>query len=184
MEDREIIKLYFERDERAMHETENKFGKLCYKIARNITGNDSDAEECVNDTYLGVWNAIPPERPRVLGAFIARLARNIAIDRFKYNTAQRRNPDTVLSLSELEEIIPDESALSDVEDGALGRLISDFLYGEDEEIRNIFIRKYFFFDSIGQLSEKFGYSESKIKSILFRTRNRLKKYLHTKGVAI
>ncbi len=184
MEDRDIIKLYFERDERAIAETERKYGRLCQTIARNVTGDEQDAQECVNDTYLGTWNAIPPERPRYLGAFVAKIARNIALDKLKYKSAQKRTHEAVISLSELEEIIADEPELEELEGGALGRMISDFLYTEDEVTRKIFIRKYFYLDSIADLSDKYGYSESKIKSMLHRTRNKLKKYLSEKGVAI
>ncbi len=184
MEDNDIIELYFKRDERAIKETTLKYGKLCYKIASRIIGSESEAEECVNDTYFGVWKAIPPERPGCLRAFVAKVARNLAIGRLKYNMAEKRNPDAIISLSEIEEIIPDSSGFDEIEDKEVGRWISEFLYGEKEDIRNIFIRKYWFLDTVTDIAEKFGYSESKIKSILFRTRNKLREYLTEKGVEI
>ncbi len=184
MEDRDIIELYFDRDERAIAETERKYGKLCHSIAHRIVGNVHDADECVNDTYLGVWQAIPPQRPISLCAFVAKVARNIAIGRLKYKTAEKRNSNVLVSLSELEEIIPHTEAFDELEDKEIGHMISDFLYGENEETRRIFVRKYWYFDTIEELSEKYGYSESKIKSILFRTRNKLKGYLAKKGVEI
>ncbi len=184
MEDGAIIELYFERNERAITETEEKYGRLLTNIATRIVGDRHDAEECVNDAYLGVWNAIPPERPKSLTAFIAKIARNISISRLKYRLAAKRNYDLVLSLDELENVIPDTEAFYEMDDEKIGALISEFLYLEDEEARKLFIRKYWYFDSIAELSEKFGYSESKIKSVLFRTRNKLKEYLTEKGVAV
>ncbi len=184
MEDHEIIELYFVRNEQAIVETQRKYGKLCHKLALRITGNEQDAEECVNDTYLGVWQAIPPARPVSLGAFTAKIAHNLAVIRLRYNKAAKRNSDVLVSLSELEEIIPADPAFESHEDGEVGRWISDFLYGESEEVRNIFLRKYWYFDPISAIAERFGYSESKIKSILFRTRNKLREYLSEKGVVL
>ncbi len=184
MEDRAIVELYFERNEQAIAETERKYGKLCHMIAKRIVGNEHDAEECVNDTYLGLWQAIPPERPRSLAAFAAKIARNLAIGRLKYNTAAKRNSQADMSIHELEELLPDAAAYEDIEDRVIGEWISEFLRGEREEVRNIFIRKYFYFDSVEDIAEHFGHSESKVKSILFRTRNKLREFLTEKGVAL
>ncbi len=182
MEDREIIALYFSRDERAIAQTAAKYGKLCHKIAHRIVGDDGEAEECVNDTYLGVWNAIPPAKPVSLPAFVAKIARNHAITRLKYKLAEKRNTHGEVSLSELENILPDHSSFDEIEDRELGQWINDFLWEEPEETRNIFLRKYWYFDSIEQIALQFGCSEGKIKSMLFRTRNKLKAYLTAKGV--
>ncbi len=184
MEDNEIVELYFKRDENAIAQTQQKYGKLCHGIAKKIVGNESDAEECVNDTYYGIWQAIPPERPSNFCAFVAKVARNLSLVRLKYMSADKRNAEALLSLSELEEIIPDACAFEDIEDREVGGWINDFLYAEDEETRNIFIRKYWYFDSIDELSRRFGHSHSKIKSLLYRTRNKLKEYLTEKGVAL
>ncbi len=184
MEDREIVELYFKRDESAIPETDKKYGKLCFKLAERIIGDKHDADECVNDTYLGVWQAIPPERPNSLCAFVAKIARNLAISRLKYRTAAKRNSEYTVSLSEFEEIIPDTSAIDELEDRELGQWISEFLYSEQEEYRNIFIRKYWFLDSVTEIAMQYGYTESKIKSILFRMRNKLKDHLTEKGAAI
>ncbi len=184
MEDNEIIELYFSRNERAIAETQTKYGKLCYSIANKIVGNEHEADECVSDTYLGIWQAIPPERPNCFKAFVAKIARNNALSRLRYNTAAKRNADAVLSLHELEEIIPASSRFDEIEDREVGKWISEFLYVEKEETRNIFLRKYWFFDSITEISERYGHSEAKIKSILFRTRNKLKGYLTEKGVSL
>ncbi len=184
MEDRELIALYVARDERAIAETATAYGRLCHRIAENILGDPHEAEECVNDTYLGLWQTIPPERPLCFRAFIAKIARNRAIGRLQYKTAARRRPAALLSLSELEEVLPDDGGFEEMEDREVGRMISDFLRGEREDVRNIFIRKYWFFDSIATLSEAYGYSGAKIKSLLFQTRKRLRAYLTEKGVAL
>ncbi len=184
MEDSRIVEMYFERNEQAIAETQKKYGRLCLNLAKRIIGDGYDAEECVNDVYLGVWQAIPPERPSSLSAFVTRITRNLAINRLKYRSAAKRRPDALLSLSELEEIIPNAELFERADDRELGKWISEFLRAEDEETRKIFIRKYWYFDSIAQLSEKFGYSESKLKSILFRTRKKLRVYLEKKGVTL
>ncbi len=184
MDDRELIALYFARDERAIAETAAAYGRLCRGIAENILGDAHEAEECVNDTYLGVWQAIPPAEPQSFRAFIAKIARNRAIGRLSHNTAARRRPAALLSLSEIEEIIPVGGGFEEIEDRELGRMISDFLRGEKEDVRNIFIRKYFFLESVALLSERYGASGAKIKSILFRTREKLRSYLAEKGVTL
>ncbi len=184
MEDNEIIELYFIRNENAISETAEKYGKLCHNIAFKILNNHQDAEECVNDAYWGAWQAIPPEKPDSFCAYIIKIVRNISIGKLRYRLAKKRNNEVVASLDELEEIIPNIDGFKTIEDREVGEWISAFLYREKEIIRNIFIRKYWFFDSVAELSSKFGYSESKIKTILFRTRNKLKGYLQERGVLI
>ncbi len=184
MEDIGIITLYFNRDERAIVETEEKYGKLCKKIANNILGDEYEADECVNDTYLGLWNAIPPERPNSLKAFAARIARNVSLKKLKYNTASKRACDTVISIHELEEILPDSLNNDSIEDMELGEWINEFLKNEKEDRRNVFIRKYWFFDSVSEICEMYGYTESKVKSMLYHTRTKLHHYLTKKGVSI
>ncbi len=184
MDDRHIIDLYIKRDENAIKETEKKYGRLCFHIANNILGNEQDAEECVNDTYLGAWNAIPPEEPRCLMAFISRIARNLALKKHEYNTADKRNAYELVSLTELEEILPDSDSLDDRGDEELGKLISDFLRGEKEDARNVFVRKYWYFDSVENIALRYSFSESKVKSMLFHTRKRLKHYLKLRGIYV
>ncbi len=184
MEDRDIIELYFNRNEKAIAQTAAKYGKLCHKIAHHILRDEGEAEECVNDAYLGAWEKIPPANPTSLCAFVAKIARNQALNRLKYKLAEKRNPAALVSLSELENILPDMEVFDEIEDRELGQWISDFLWEEPEETRNIFLRKYWYFDSIEQIATQFGYSESKIKSLLFRTRNKLKAYLTAKGVVL
>ncbi len=184
MNDPEIIELYFKRDEKAIEETDAKYGKLCYRIAYNILNNHEDSEECVNDTYLGVWNAIPPTRPNNFVAFVCRITRNLSLNHLEKMSRQKRSAAIVVSLDELAEVLPDDSIADGLSNEYIGKAISNFLRSENEVTRNVFMRKYYFFDSIGDISKRFGFSESKVKSMLFHTRNKLKEYLIKEGVGI
>ena len=184
MNDLEIIELYFERDEKAIKETDAKYGRLCHSIAKNILNNEQDSEECVNDTYIGVWNAIPPTRPNNFMAFVCRITRNLSLKRIGAMSRQKRSAGVVVSLDELAEVLPDENIANDVNEGDIAKAISDFLRNENEDVRNVFMRKYYFFDSICDIAQRFGFSESKVKSMLFHTRNKLKEYLIKEGVEI
>ena len=183
MNDLEIIELYFERDETAIKETDAKYGRLCHSIAKNILDNEQDTEECVNDTYIGVWNAVPPTRPKNLMSFVCKITRNLSLKRLEARARQKRSAATI-SLDELAEILPDEKIAEGVSDGDLAKTISDFLRKENEDVRNVFMRKYYFFDSIGDIAQRFGFTESKVKSMLFHTRNRLRNYLIKEGVEL
>ena len=141
MDDLQIIELYFARDERAIRETDIKYGKLCHGIAYNILRNREDAEECVSDTYIGVWNAIPPTRPQNLTAFVCRIARNLSLRRLEALARQKRSQAVLVSLDELSEILADESMARSLTDEDLGGLISGFLRREKADARNVFIRK-------------------------------------------
>lgn len=181
MEDLQIVELYFARNEIAIHETDKKYGKICFSVANNILNHIEDANECVNDTYLGVWNAIPPTRPNSFVAFICRITRNLSLNRLSYNLAQKRNV-LIVSFNELEEVLPDNRIDLSVQDEDLGRIISEFLKTEPTDERNVFIRKYWFFDSIRDISERYAFSESKVKAMLYRVRKRLKAHLKKEGV--
>ena len=183
MDEQKLLELYVAQDERAVEETEKRYGKLCFKIAFNILGSNEDAKECVNDTYLALWNSIPRSRPDDLTAFVCKVARNQALKKAEYLQRQKRSSFTV-SLDELSELFAEPSALDNIEDGELGKLINGFLASEKEAARNVFIRKYFFFDSIEDISRRYSFSVSKVKSILFHTRNKLKRYLKEHGVEI
>lgn len=184
MDDLEIIKLYFSRNERAIKETDIKYGQLCFSLAVNILGNDEDAEECVNDTYLGVWNKIPPTRPNNFMAFICKIARNLSQKKLDYNKAMKRTVGSIVSFTELEDILPDNSIASDTSNEEIGKLISDFLRHEKEDARNVFIRKYWFFDSVSDIAVRYSFTESKVKNMLYHTRNKLREYLKKEGVEI
>lgn len=184
MEDKQIIELYFERNERAIEETDLRYGKLCTQIARNLLQNSEDTEECVNDTYWNTWNSIPPTRPDHFKSFLCKITRNLALKRLDYNNASKRRPELCASLSELEEILPDEKIRPEITDEEIGKKISDFLRREKPDSRNVFLRKYWYFDSIQEIAQRYGYTESKIKTMLHRTRERLKKYLIKEGVEL
>ena len=184
MDDLRIIEMYFARDERAIKETDSKYGKLCHRITYNILHNREDSEECVSDTYIGVWNAVPPTRPNNLMAFVCRIARNLSLKRLEAATRQKRSQAVLVSLEELAEILPDESIESSLTDEGIGRAISGFLRNENADARNVFIRKYYFFDSVGDIARRFGFTESKVKNMLFHTRNKLREYLIKEGIYI
>ncbi len=185
MEDHQIIELYWQRSENAIAETSNKYGNLLRKIALNIVGNYSDAEECENDTYIATWNAIPPTRPNILSAFLGKIARNIALNRYEYNKAQKRNNEFDLVLSELEECIAGKSSVEEaVEEGAVAAMLDDFLEGLKKETRIIFVRRYWYSDSVKDIAKRMQISESKVKTVLFRTRSQLQEFLAERGVFV
>ena len=183
MEDLKIIELFFERKEYAIAETERKYGGYLSKIAYNILFDSEDSEECVNDTYMKAWNTIPPRKPEVLRTFLGKITRRLAIDVFRKKHAEKRgNSEFALSLSELDECIPDKlSAESEFEYNQLTEKINAFLGSLSKENRDIFICRYFYSDSIKEIASFFGTSESKIKSSLFRSRKILKEQLLKEG---
>jgi RNA polymerase sigma-70 factor (ECF subfamily) len=184
MDEMHIVNLYFARDERAIKETQAKFGRLCHTISYNILHNHQDAEECVNDTYVGIWNAIPPANPDDLTAFVCRIARNISLKKLEHSNRKKRASVTLVSLDELAEILPDESIGDGMETEEIGKHISNFLRGEKEDVRNVFIRKYYFFDSIEDIARQYGFTQSKVKNMLYHTRNKLKEYLIKEGIEL
>ena len=183
MEDESIIALYWQRDSRAISETDGKYGALCRSISRGIVRSREDAEECVNDTYLAAWNAIPPQRPRFFAAFLGRVARNLALNRYKARAAEKRGGgEAALSLEELAECLPSGSEPQDeAEAAAFSHLLSEFLRTESEEARRVFLQRYFMCCPVAQVADHFGFSESRVKSMLLRTRTRLAKYLESEG---
>lgn len=181
VEDVKIIDLYFQRDEKAIDETDKKYGQLCYSVAKNILNDKEDVKECVSDTYMNLWNTIPPVKPLNFSAFICKLTRNLSLKKLDYNNAKKRSPELVTALSEMENIISSENVTETIENKELGSIISEFLKEEKETQRNVFIRRYWFLDSIQSISEKYGFSQSKVKSMLFHTRKRLKAYLEERG---
>ncbi len=184
MDDFRIIELYFERDEQAIKETDSKYGKLCHSIAYNILNNREDSEECVNDTYIGVWNAISPTRPNNLMAFICKIARNLSLKRLEFTKREKRSADIIISFEELAAVLPDERYAPNISDEDIGKVISEFLRNQKEDAKNVFIRRYYFFDSISDIANRYSFTESKVKNMLFYTRNKLKDYLTREGVEI
>ena len=184
MDDLQIIELYFARDEQAIKETDHKYGKMCFRVAKNLLFNNEDSEECVNDTYLTVWNKIPPTRPNNFTAFICKITRNLSLKRLEISNAMKRSADAIISLSEIETTLPDYSIAQGVEDEELAKLISAFLWSEKELDRNVFLRKYWFFDTISDIAERYSMGENTVKSMLFRTRNRLREFLRKEGIEV
>ena len=169
MRDEEIIDLYFERNECAIVETSHKYGAYCHKVAYNILSDIFDADECVNDTYHRAWTAMPPKRPTRLGAFLAKITRNLALDRCDKKRASKRGGVICESLDELMEIVGNEEFSLELSE--LATLISEFLRGEKEIARRLFVQRYFFESRIGEIAASHGLSEGRVKSQLFRFNN-------------
>lgn len=186
MEDKRIIKLYFERSEKAIAETARKYGRYCHYIAFNIVGNDSDAEECVNDTYFRTWNTIPPKQPKELKTFLGKITRNLALNKYEKMSAQKRGAGQIpLILDELYECIPDKNADEKiVEDIIIKRTIDAFLSELQTDSRKIFIRRYWYMCSVKEIAQEYGISESKVCVSLYRTREKLKKKLEEEGISV
>jgi len=184
MDDLQIIELYFARDEQAIKETDRKYGKMCFRVAKNLLFNNEDSEECVNDTYLTVWHKIPPTRPNNFTAFICKITRNLSLKKLETSNAMKRSADAIISLSEIEATLPDYSIAPDIEEEELGKLISAFLWSEKELDRNVFLRKYWFFDTISDIAERYSLPENTVKSMLFRSRNRLREFLKKEGIEV
>lgn len=184
MEDEKIIELFNCRDERAVSEVKEKYGGLMLGVSKRLLRSETDAEECLNDALLALWDTVPPEKPDSLRAYALRLIRNISLDRLKYNLADKRSGDMQVPLSELETTLPDGDARSELDSVDFKLLLDGFLRGLKTEQRVIFTRRYFFFDSIGDIAQDLGISESKVKSSLMRLRKRFKSWLSGKGSAL
>ena len=183
MEDQAITKLFLERSEQAIVELISKYGKAVQKITGNILADPQDAEECANDTYLGVWNSIPPNIPRSLGAYCCGIARNKALTRYQSNTAKKRNTHFDTALEELEETIPALGSVeSDLEARELSGCINNYLAGLSYDDRYLFVRRYYFGDSISGLASQLGKTPHRLSVRLFRIRDNLKKYLRKEGM--
>lgn len=183
MDDSRIIELYFARDNSAISETKTKYGKLLYSISYNILQTREDAEECESDTYMAAWDSIPPTKPQVLSAFLSRIARNLSFKKLKANTALKRGGDkTTLPLDELAAVIPDRTnAISQLE---LTEILNTFLRALPLRERQVFICHYWYCDSIKDIARQFGFTQSKVKMMLSRTRQKLLAHLEKEEVYI
>lgn len=183
MDDPEIVALYLSRDESAISQTAQKYGPGLRRIAYGILNDRASAEECENDTYLAAWKLIPPNEPRAyLFAFLGKITRHLAIDECRKNTSQKRNALFCELTREMEECIPGQSNVEgDLEANALSQTISTFLSSCSEEQRDVFVRRYWFFDTIPEICGKFGFSQSKVKTMLLRMREGLRHYLEKEG---
>lgn len=178
MDDRQIISLFFARDENAITALANKYGRLLHQLASNILNDRSDTEECVNDTYLGVWNSIPPNDPESLIAYVCKLVKNISIKRYHYNTAQKRNSNYDVALEELEGVLVSTKSIeSELEAKQLTETIEGFLETLKQVDRVIFIQRYYFSASYADIASQTGLTEKNVSVKLTRLRDRLRKYL-------
>lgn len=186
MNDGEIIDLFFERSDNAIIELSNKYGPVCMKVAMNILNNNHpDAEECVNDAYLGVWNAIPPQRPKSLLAFVCRIVRNVSINRYKHNSTYKRKGNYDLCIEELEDCIAsNHSAEDEIAESQLSSYIDEFLDTLSKVNRMIFVRRFWYMDSYEDISEASGLKENTVRVRLSRTKASLKSFLEKRGVTV
>lgn len=185
MDDSQIVALFFARAEEAISEVSAKYGRLCSYIANNILSSREDSEECVNDTWFGLWRAIPPQRPEKLSAFAGRVTRNLALKKYEYLSAAKRSPETVCSLEELEECVSGGDYVeNELENRRIEAAIDDFLWSQGEEKRNVFILRYWYFDSIDAICKKTGFSQSKVKSMLYQLRQKLRAHLESEGIDV
>lgn len=185
MEDGQIIDLYWNRDQRAIRETDGKYGKLLHSIAWNLLRSREDSEECVNDTYLRAWEAIPPARPGAFRTWLGQITRNLSLDRWKSRRAEKRGGGAELLLSELEDCLPGPGGPERmVEDQELAELLSAFLRELPREGRAMFLRRYWYGESMAEIAQALGCGEGKVKSSLFRSRKALRAYLEKEGIAV
>lgn len=174
MEDQKIIGLFFQRDESALFITQKKYGKILSALARRITGNETDAEECLNDTLLGLWNHIPPANPQNLRAYACKVIRNLAFKRLSYNLAEKRSVNSQVSLDELEASLSDGASIGEFENVDFSVLFNSFLRELKPESRVVFLKRYYFLDSEAEIAADLGMSLSKVKALLFRARKKFK----------
>lgn len=186
MDDKKIIELYFDRSEQAISETAKKYGRYCHYIAFHILHNQEDSEECVNDTYFRAWNAIPPKRPERLRTFLGKITRNLSLNKWEKQTAQKRGTgQTEQVLEELMECIPSENNVEKlIEDKLILEILNDFIDKLSADKRKLFVRRYFYLSSIKEIAKDYGLSESKVTVTLFRTRQMLKEVLEKEGVML
>ena len=183
MNDKSIVDLYFNRDEEAITQTEKKYGRYCYSIAYNILMSREDAEESVSDTYMTAWKAIPPRRPSVLATFLGKITRNLAIDRWRERVATKRGGGEVtLALEELEDCVAGlQNVEMEYEQKELIQAYVKFLDALPVTERRVFLCRYWYVDSVDTIAAKFGFSQSKVKTMLYRTRAKLRKQLAEEG---
>lgn len=184
MDDARIVSLYWERDERAIEESESKYGGYCHAIAYRILTDREDADESVNDTWLAAWESMPPHRPSVLAAYLGKITRRVSLNRRRDRNRDKRGGGEVsLSLDELAECVPGgKSVERTMELAELTEAVNRFLAGLPAAERDVFVCRYWFLASLREIGERFGFSESKTKSMLFRTRKKLLAHLEKEGL--
>lgn len=185
MQDSQIVKLFWDRNEEAIAQARDVYASYCTYIAQNLLHDPLDTEECLNDVLLSAWNSIPPQKPSNLKTYLGKLTRENAVDRLRKKTAQKRfSGIPAASLDELEEIIGENTVEAAITEKELSHLISVFLRSAREDERNIFIRRYWFYDSVKSISDRYGMGQSKVLVTLKRTRDKLAQYLKTEGYIV
>ena len=184
MNDDEILDLYWSREEDAIRQTQQRYGEKLFTLALRILDNREDAQECVNDTYLKAWNAIPPQRPGFFFGYLSKICRNQAFGKLDWKNAAKRKAEIVELTEQMQQCIPDTRAEISLEGEQLGAVLNGFLEGLPRESRQIFLRRYYFFDSSEEIADRYGVTQSKVKTRLHRTRTKLYDYLLQEGIAI
>lgn len=186
MDDSQIVQLYWDRNEQAISATAEKYGNYCTSIARNILDNKEDVEECVNDTYLSAWNSMPPHRPSVLSTFLGKITRNLSLNKYKHNCAQKRGGNEVtLVLNELEDFVSGiDNTETDIAAKELQKELDRFLDSLPKQKRGLFVRRYWYMDSVSELAKRFKMSENRVSVVLNRIRKQLRTYLLERGYQI
>ena len=184
MDDQKIIELYWSRSETAITETDRKYGKYCYSIAYNILTNNEDAEESVSDTYMAAWKSMPPKRPSILATFLGKITRHLSIDRWRSRSRYKRGGgEIVLALEELEDCAAEDQTVEKaLERKQMALLMNRFLESLPETERRVFLCRYWYLDSISDIANNYGFSESKVASMLHRTRKKLRAVLEKEGL--
>ena len=184
MDDEEIVGLFFDRNEAAISEAEQKYGKLCMSVANRVLDNAEDSEECVNDAFLRLWDSIPPTKPVSLKGFVCKITRNLALMRLRYNNSQKRSAELTVSLNELEEILPDDRISTSVDNEEIGKAIDAFLRKQRPIVRKVFVLKYMYFYTQKEIAKHFSFTEDKVNSMLCRTRKKLREHLIKEGIEV
>ena len=185
MNDDQILDLYWARSESAISETEKKYGRYCYSIAYQILSDEEDVKEVLNDTYLKVWNTIPPLRPSILKLYVGMISRQLALNLYEKHHTQKRGGQVLLVLDELAECIPDRNSSMDISEKlALSDVLNRFLWALPQKTRNIFVRRYWYMSSIAEIAKDFSMKESNVTMHLLRTRKKLEKFLVKEGFVI
>ena len=183
MNDKEIIALFFDRDEKAIEYTASKYRSYCYSIADKALRNKEDSEECLNDVWLAAWNSIPPNDPPSLSAYLGKITRNLSVKRLRDNNRKKRGKELTVYLEELEEALPTQSNVEEaIENKLIKESLERFLRKQNQLNRNLFICRYYYLDSVNEITVRFGLTENTVKLRLFRLRKKLKEFLTKEGV--
>ena len=184
MDDEKIVELYFSRSEDAIAETAKKYGRYCHTVAFRILRSASEAEECVDDTYMRAWGAMPPDKPRRLSAYLAKITRNLALDRYEKNRAAKRYSPATVALEELSDVLGDGDDGEVCDEIALTEALNHFLGGLPENERRVFLQRYWYLLSVREIATEVRLSEANVKVILFRVREKLRSYLAFRGITV